>query len=77
MIIYEHRWNCFHASMLKMVQVVVLMFATIKKLKIILLNGILDKVKSVFSICPHHSGHFTEQSSLCFSNNVMKLLALQ
>lgn len=43
-IIYEHRWNCFHASMLKMVQVVVLMFATIKKLKIILLNEILDKV---------------------------------
>lgn len=59
MLIHAHRCGYFYGTMLKMTQVVILIFVTIKKLKTILFNKILDNVYVVLSICQCCSGHFT------------------
>lgn len=72
-----HGCSYFYGTMLKMAQVVILMFVTIKKLRTILLNKILDKVYVVLRyanivLTILHSGvHFNP------SSNFMKLLVLQ
>lgn len=57
-IIHAHRCSDFYGAMLKMTQVVILIFVTIKKLNIILFNKIFDNVYVVLSICQCCSGHF-------------------